>query len=179
MGYTGRFRGYDLIKPIIDAISLIITEFPNVKLYLIGDGPKRKSIQSLVNSKNLKNNIIFLGLKTHEEVSKLVNEFHCLILPMIRNLCPSTISIKILEGVLKGKIIITTNSGNNKSLFLNNTELIIEQNTTYEIVEKIKSVIRKYYEFKSVAENLSTFHRKRRSKEIYSKRIKYLLDILM
>jgi len=162
IGYTGRFRGYDLIVPVINAIDYL-KKYIRIKLYLIGDGPQKEKIEKLVAKKSLKNEIIFLGAKPHKEVSRLIEDYHCLILPMLKNLCPSTIAIKILEGVIKKKIIITTNSGNNASLFLNNTELIIKKCTSKNIAEKIRYVIKNYEKLKLKAEKLSIYHKRMRS----------------
>jgi len=161
IGYVGRFKAYDLIIPIIKAIKLLKEKFTFIRLYLIGDGPK----------------VIFLGEKSHIEVSSLVNDYHCLLYPMLNNLCPSTIAIKILEGVMKGKIIITSNSGNNVSLFLKSRDLILKESTENYIAEKIKLVIENYYKYKKIAEDLSKYHSKLRSKSIYRNQLVELLKI--
>jgi glycosyltransferase involved in cell wall biosynthesis len=140
IGYTGRFSLYDLLPPIIDAISILKEQGYKIQLFLIGDGITRKNMELYVKQKNLEENIKFLGSKPHKEVSNLINQFHCLVLPMLNNICPSAVAIKILEGVMKGKIIITTNSGNNVSLFLGNNDLVLKKCTSNSIAEKIKLV---------------------------------------
>ena len=172
IGYTGRFKKYDLLDPIIEAIGLLIKEKILVKLYFIGDGPTRKIIQNLVKNINLTDNIIFLGSKSHEEVSDIMTQCHCLLLPMVKRLCPSTIAIKILEGVIMGKIILTTNSGNNPSLFLDHTDLIMNEINSKRIAEKIKLVIKNYDEYKNLAENIKKYHINFRSKDVYEKKVK-------
>jgi len=176
IGYTGRFSLYDLITPVIDSISILKDSGYNIKLFLIGDGINRKKMENYVKYIGLTENVIFLGSKPHHEVSNLINEFHCLVLPMLNNICPSTIAIKILEGVMKGKIIITTYSGNNASLFLQYKELIIDKISVDEIVEKIKLVINNYNIYKEKAEELSIFHSSLRSKEIYEEKLAELLN---
>ncbi|MHA1440219.1 MAG: glycosyltransferase family 4 protein [Promethearchaeota archaeon] len=175
IGYTGRFREYDVLIPIINAISLLREKNYRVRLNLIGDGPNRKNIEKLVYKKGLNENIIFFGSRPHKEVSNLINEYHCLLLPMLNKLCPSTIAIKVLEGVMKGKIIITTNSGNNPSLFLEHKDLILNTATTESIAQKIKIVIENYDKYKSIAEELSRHNLKLRSRIIYQEKIKELL----
>jgi len=167
IGYVGRFKAYDLIIPIIKAIKLLKEKFTYIRLYLIGDGPKREKIEKLVEEMKLNDLIIFLGEKSHIEVSSLINEYHCLLYPMLNNLCPSTIAIKILEGVMKGKIIITSDSGNNVSLFLKSRDLILKKSTEKLIAQKIELVIENYYKYKMIAEELSKYHFKLRSKSIY------------
>ncbi|MFX0072971.1 MAG: glycosyltransferase [Candidatus Hermodarchaeota archaeon] len=177
VGYIGRFKKYDLIVPIIEAIKILKENDYSVRLSLIGDGPQRKIVQELVKKKSLQNEVKFLGSKSHIEVSDLINIYHCLIYPMLNNLCPSTIAIKILEGVMKGKIIITTESGNNSSLFLNNKKLIMKNTSSEDIAQKIKLVIENYELYRKIAENLSKYHLNLRSKSIYREKLNKLLSL--
>jgi len=176
IGYTGRFSLYDLLNPIIDAIYLLTNEGFKIKLFLLGDGITRKNVELYVKDRNLEENIIFLGSKSHREVSDLINQYHCLVLPMLNNICPSAVAIKILEGVMKAKIIITTESGNNTSLFLRNNDLILKECTTNLLVEKIKMVYENYEKFNDISKNISEYHQKIRSKQIYAERIGELLN---
>ncbi|MFX1260142.1 MAG: glycosyltransferase family 4 protein, partial [Promethearchaeota archaeon] len=175
IGYTGRFSLYDLLNPIIDAVYLLKEQGYNIKLFLIGDGINRKNMEKYVKERELEDRIIFLGSKPHQEVSDLINQYHCLILPMLNNICSSAVAIKILEGVIKAKIIITTNSGNNVSLFLGNNDLILEECTTNSVVEKIKSVYENYDNYRDISINISEYHKKHRSKQIYREKIGELL----
>ncbi len=176
IGYTGRFSLYDLLNPIIDAISLLKDQSYKIQLFLIGDGITRQNLEKNVKEKNLEENIIFLGSKPHREVSDLINQYHCLVLPMLNNICPSAVAIKILEGVIKGKIIITTYSGNNVSLFLGNEDLILKECTSNTIAEKIKFVYENYDKYKKISINISNFQKKNRSKQIYQKKIREMLS---
>lgn len=175
IGYTGRFKNYDLIEPLIEALSYLVNNKKLVKLYLIGDGPNRKNIESNVKEKKLTNNTIFLGSLPHKDVSTAIDECHCLVLLMLNNICPSTIAIKILEGVMKGKIIITTNSGNNPSLFLKFKDLIIEELNSALLVKKITLVMKNYKKYTEIADRLKNYHLKLRSIRKNKIKIKELL----
>ena len=178
IGYTGRFKEYDLLEPVINAILLLKDRNYNIKLYLIGDGPKRKELEKIIKSKNLERDIIFKGPKSHQELSEIIEKYHCLLLPMLNKICPSTIAIKILEGVMKGKIIITTNSGNNASLFLENSDLILTEPSFESIAQKIIIVMENYDNYKEHAERLAEYHKKTRSKNKNEERmISFLNEI--
>ncbi|MFX1391996.1 MAG: glycosyltransferase family 4 protein [Promethearchaeota archaeon] len=175
IGYIGRFKKYDLLNPIVHAVNLLIQNKYKIKLFLIGDGPNRKAVENLVKKLHINENIKFLGSKSHIEVSRVINEYHCLIAPMLSKLCPSTIAIKILEGVMNGKIIITTESGNNPSLFLNNNDLILKDASFEDIEKKIEIVIKNYKYYKETSEKIRDYHLKFRSKSISTKKLDNLL----
>ena len=171
MGYTGRFKDYDLLLPIIDAISILKKEGYRLKLNLIGDGPKRNQIELRVKEKNLKSNVCFLGVYSHQKLAEMINAYHCLVLPMLIKLCPSTISIKILEGVIKGKIIITTRSGNNSSLFFKDYQLFLDHPNAEEIASKLKFLMNNYNEYNNIARRLKSNQINQRKKSFYKKEI--------
>jgi glycosyltransferase involved in cell wall biosynthesis len=175
IGYTGRFKSYDTLNPVINTIALMKEKNFKILLYLIGDGPNRRFIENMVIKKGLSQNVIFLGSKSHQEVAKLIEDYHCLLLPMYNNLFISTIPIKILEGILKGKIVITTDSGNIISLFLENTDLILKNATKDNIMHKIELIVENYEKYRDIAENLSKYHSIKRSHHKIETKISNLL----
>ena len=176
IGYTGRFSLYDLLNPVIDAVYLLQKQGYKIKLFLIGDGITRTSMELYVKKRGLEEDIIFLGSKPHREVSELINQYHCLVLPMLNNICPSAVAIKILEGVIKAKVIITTDSGNNSSLFLGNNDLILKECTSNLLAEKIKLVYENYKKYNNISLKISEFQKKSRSMQIYKEKIRELLE---
>lgn len=150
LGYTGRFSLYDNLIPIIDAIKIINKDSFKVKLILIGDGLTRRMIEERINNENLTMYFEFRGNLKHNKLAKSLDEFHCLILPMVENINPSTIAIKILEGVMNKKVIITTKSGNNKSLFPPNYDLILPKLTVNELIKAIHKVMKNYEAYKTM-----------------------------
>ena len=175
IGYTGRFKSYDTLNPVINTIALMKEKNFKILLYLIGDGPNRRFIENMVIKKGLSQQVIFLGSKSHQEVAKLIEDYHCLLLPMYNNLFISTIPIKILEGIMKGKIIITTDSGNVISLFLGNTDLILKNATKDNIMHKIELIVENYEKYRDIAENLSKYHSIKRSHHRIQNKINILL----
>ncbi len=173
--YTGRFKNYDILIPILKAVETLIKENYQVKLILLGEGPKLSLIKRIVNEIKLNDSIEFLGAIPHIEVSKIIDKSHCLILPMLNKICPSTIPIKILEGIMKGKIIITTNSGNVSSLFLDHTNLILDTLDNDSIVKKLKEIMKNFNKYKLLAKDLRNFHLKRRTKGNYEKKLKKVI----
>lgn len=137
-----------------------------ILLYLIGDGPNRRFIENLVIKKGLTQNVKFLGSKSHKEVANLIEDYHCLLLPKYNNLLISTMPIKILEGVMKGKIIITTNSGNIISLFLGNNGLILKNAIKENTMHKIKLVIENYQKYNKISNDISMFQEENHSNSV-------------
>lgn len=178
-GYTGRFHQYDQLEPLIDAMQILKMRDFSFFLKLVGDGPTKLKIQNKVQSLKLENNVIFLGIRKHNEVSKIIDNTHVLILPMVKNLCPSTTPIKILEGIIKGKIILTNNSGNIISLFKPYTKLVLNDfSNPNEISNKIIEIAKNYQDYSKLAQNLRNKHLKTHNRLYYSKQIEMVLNLL-
>ena len=175
MGYIGRFKKYDLLKPIIKAINSLRKEGYNIKLYMIGSGPQLEEIQNMVKQEDLSKVIKFLGSKSHKEVSHLIENFHTIISPMLENICPSTVAIKVLESVMNGKIVITSDSGNISSLFLDNKDLVLDQVNSNNLSNKIKKIIENYDHYSKISEKLRKHHLSFRKKQIFEKEVKKLM----
>jgi len=76
---------------------------------------------------------------------------------------------------MNGKVIITTNRGNNSS---ENKDLILESNTNEEIIDKLEKVLKNYDYYKEIAEKNSIKHRKMRSFEHYRVELEKLITKL-
>lgn len=176
LGYTGRFHKYDCLLTLIDAIKILKENNYSIKLYLIGDGPTKEEIEYKIKKLNLNENVTLLGSQSHKNVSRIIDKLHCLILPMVKKICPSSIAIKILEGIMKGKIIITTNSGNNKSLFTPFYDLILEKINPSELAYKIVEVMKNYNKYLLLAEKIRQKQLKIRSFKIFNRKLMKILN---
>ena len=79
--YLGRLVFYKNVEIIIQALNIVIKEFPDAKLVIAGDGPHKELLQNLVRKLDLKNSVIFTGYVTLEEKKKLLSESNALLFP--------------------------------------------------------------------------------------------------
>ena len=176
IGYTGRFHKYDKLEPLIDAIKILKEKGFPIILKLIGDGPTKIENQKKVMYLDLKDEIIFLGSQKHQNVSKIIDTEHVLVLPMVKNICPSTIPIKMLEGVIKGKIILTNNSGNIKSLFNPYYDLVLEDFSDPNLIaEKLVEISNNYEKFHINAQELRDRHLQKHNQTFFQNQIEKTL----
>ena len=75
-----------------------------------------------------------------------------------------------------GKIIITTKSGNNPSLFIKNSDLILNEPSYIQIYQKLQLVMNNYKKYKEAAEELALHNQNLRSKDNNTKIMKKLLE---
>ncbi|MEJ7174459.1 glycosyltransferase [Staphylococcus caprae] len=51
-------KGFDLL---INAVAKLVPKYPNIKLYIMGEGPLKKSLQSLIKKLKMRNHVFLLG----------------------------------------------------------------------------------------------------------------------
>ena len=81
IGHVGRFVKQKNHKFLIKLFYEVKKERPYSKLLLIGDGPLRSKIETMVNKLNLQDSVIFCGVQEHTEW--YYNAMDCFVLPSL------------------------------------------------------------------------------------------------
>ncbi len=103
LGRMCRDKGvYDLI----DATILVKQRYPDVKVYIAGDGDVEK-VQATVLEKGLQENIEILGWLDDEQKIQALRKVATVILPSYKEGLP----MSILEGMAAGKVVIASRVG--------------------------------------------------------------------
>ena len=130
LGRVGQRKGiYDLI----DVVERLIPDFPELKLYVGGDGEVDK-LKQLIQEKKLEQNVIYVGWTTGEQKEKLLRECSFYILPSYYEGMP----MSVLEGMAYKNVVISTKVGGIPKVISNNENgMIIEpgdKETLYKFI---------------------------------------------
>ena len=80
--FIGRLAKNKGINLLLEAMSKIKIQMPNIKLLIVGDGPKLKSLKLETRNQKLETNVVFHGWANNsQEVAKLLNESGVLVVP--------------------------------------------------------------------------------------------------
>jgi len=82
--WVGRFMPRKGVAALLKAFSIVIQEFPDISLSLIGYGGQHDELLKLTRSLNLERNVIFLGKVENNEVLAQMTKYRALILPSFR-----------------------------------------------------------------------------------------------
>ncbi|MET3317758.1 UNVERIFIED_ORG: glycosyltransferase involved in cell wall biosynthesis [Peribacillus simplex] len=94
----------------LEALSQVISEFPHVKLLLVGEGSRRLALEKMVLEKNLTNHVFFLGYR--KDIEKLYPLADVTLLTSLSESFP----LVLLEGARAGLPAITSDVGGVKEL---------------------------------------------------------------
>ena len=126
----GRFVEKKCPMALVYAMEIVVQEFPNGKLVMVGDGPLWSSIRRVINKKGLSKNIELLGALSHTKTLELLNRCEVFIQHSVtsgdgdQEGFPTAISEAMLAGI---PVISTIHSGI--------TEAVVDGETGYLVQE--------------------------------------------
>ena len=104
VGRLDFLKGYDVL---VSALSLVRYPRDNWHAIIVGDGPEKEKLKTLINSKGLNDNIKLIGSKQKDEIAQLLAESDVFIHPSrLENF-----SVAILEGLASGLPVIASDCG--------------------------------------------------------------------
>ena len=140
--FAGRLsseKGIDTLCKIAETIS------EKIHLIILGSGPEENKIKNISRS-----NVHYLGYQTKDRTIELIRGSDILIQPSIMEGISST----ILEAMACKTLVIATNIGGTKDIIKNNkTGILIDKNSSHEILKKIDEVFNETLDKKSIIEN--------------------------
>lgn len=79
--FVGRLCERKGLPFLIDAMGIVIKERPPAKLYIVGEGPLRESLEAKVRELGIEDNVDFIGKLTDEELVDWYNDVELFVLP--------------------------------------------------------------------------------------------------
>ncbi|OAG27674.1 glycosyltransferase family 4 protein [Thermodesulfatator autotrophicus] len=106
IGTVSVLRSWKGHKYLIKAIPKILSFIPDLKLYIVGDGPQRKNLENLCEELKLEKYVIFLGYR--EDIPELIASFDILVHPSTGH---EGVPQTILQALAMKKPVIACDTG--------------------------------------------------------------------
>ena len=103
--YVGRLDRFKGIEDLIESLSYVKEDVPNIKLSIVGKGEYLNDFRSLVSDKNLNENVIFEGYLYDDELISVYSRSEAFIFPSYREGMP----MAVIEAMSAGLPIIASN----------------------------------------------------------------------
>jgi glycosyltransferase involved in cell wall biosynthesis len=134
---VGRLEEWKNFESLIKAMPLIRNMIPNANLYIIGEGPRKKKLESLAKKLNL-DRVFFFGRLNRREVLECLKAGDVLVLPSYYE----GMSHVILESMCCKTPVVASNAcGNPEIVKDGETGLLIESDNIGSIVDAIVRII--------------------------------------
>ena len=113
-------------------------DLPDWKLFIAGDGPDKEKLSKLIKDLRLKDRIFLLGKMDRKDLINIIQVCEIFIL----NTSFESFSFQIVEAMLSGIPVISTNIGNISEIIDDGEEgLLVSPNNKKEILEAIKKLV--------------------------------------
>lgn len=102
--FVGRLHPDKGLKYLIDAFAQVVREYPPAKLYIVGDGPEKQSLEAQASGSGVGNGIVFTGAVENEKVPLYLVAADVFVLPSVSEGFP----VAMLEAMAAGLPVVTT-----------------------------------------------------------------------
>ncbi len=127
------------VKYLIESMKYVIREEKGIKLRIVGEGPEKKRLRSLVDRFRLKDKVIFEGFVPHNEIVKYYQncDLFCFLT------LGEPFGMAILEAMACGKPVIASNIGGPAEIIKNSeTGFLVNPKNTKLVAERIIQLVK-------------------------------------
>jgi glycosyltransferase involved in cell wall biosynthesis len=135
--HIGRFDPAKNHELLVDAIAIVLRNFPNVNALLVGEGEYRASIMKKVIKSNLSNHVEFLGVRS--DIPDLLSGGDIFVLSSIAE----GFGLVLVEAMALGLPIVSTNVGGVKEVVRDGVNgILVEPNAPDALAEALEELIK-------------------------------------
>jgi len=138
--FVGRFLSHKNADLLIRAVGMLNHLYPHITCKIIGDGPEKENLKTLIGELELQDNVQILdAIASHSILYGLMKSSKMLVLPSVRE----GFGLVAVEAFAAGIPVITTRHKNNaaKDLILEGINGFLTEPTARDIADKIKKVL--------------------------------------
>jgi len=141
-GFIGSFYEYEGLELLINAVSELKNECPDLHLLLVGGGQAENKLKELVIQLNITAQVTFTGRVNHSEVMKYYSIIDMLVYPRLpMRLTELVTPLKPLEAMAMGRPCIASDVGGHKELINDKIDgLLFKAGNLDSLVAELKSI---------------------------------------
>jgi len=151
--FVGRLIKEKHVDVLVRAFFLLLQESPDHTLLILGDGPEREAVRSLVRGLEIENRVLFKSFTdSHDEVISLMKSSHVCVIPSTRE----GFGIAALEALACGLPVVTVEHPDNAidELILENTGFLCPLSPK-DLAASIRTALIRYPEMKGACGSLA------------------------
>ncbi|MBI2381939.1 MAG: glycosyltransferase, exosortase A system-associated [Gammaproteobacteria bacterium] len=117
LGFIGSFYGYEGLEGLLDALPAILEQAPDLRLLLVGGGPRESALKAKAEAMGLADKLVFTGRVPHREVPRYASLVDIFVFPRrSMRLTELVTPLKPLESMAQGKLVLASDVGGHREL---------------------------------------------------------------
>lgn len=142
MCYPGTLNWHQGLDLAITAMTLLRDKVPNLKFLIIGDGPDREKLRSMIKEHNLEDRVILSGLIPMEQVAETMSTIDLGVVPKRKNSFGNeAFSTKIMEFMAMGVPVAVSNTRIDQYYFDDSLVQFFESENVEDLAAKILALV--------------------------------------
>ena len=130
-------------KIVLDALSILISKYPNLLYLIAGDGPNKESVELHVKKLKIEKNVRFLGWITEPEKSAILKNSHLFVMtPHLDKESVEGFGMVFIDAAFHGLATLGTDTGGISDAIIDGkTGLIAKTSDLKDIISKIDDLL--------------------------------------
>ena len=149
--YVGRLSEEKGVDSLLRAFAQLEKD-PHLFLYLVGDGPLNKHLQTVAKELSVDDRVVFVGKVDHQAVSLWMGACDYFTLASLREGCPNV----ILESLGSGRPVIASNVGAIPDVVTENSGILFEPQNIESITQAFERAFEKNWDHREIAESVKS-----------------------
>ena len=117
LGFIGSFYAYEGLDLLLAALPAILARAPDVRVLLVGGGPREAALQAQAADLGVAERVIFTGRVPHEQVPRYYDLVDLLVYPRHSlRLTELVTPLKPLEAMAQGRLLLASDVGGHREL---------------------------------------------------------------
>ncbi len=117
----GRLAYWKRLDRVLDAMPAVLREFPNVRLFILGDGPLRPELEAQAGRLGVTESVTFVGAVGHDQIADYLNATDVYVQAHdLTNLCNT-----LIEALAAGCCIVTRDVGSTTEVVTDGQNAVI------------------------------------------------------
>ncbi|MBI3596522.1 MAG: glycosyltransferase [Nitrospirae bacterium] len=168
---VGRVEEEKGIRYLLEAIRIVIKEFPDIQLSIVGPlGQCGQELLASIEKMRLEKNVAYKGICANSELPSLINEHDILVSASLFE----TFGVTIIEALACGKPVVATKSGGPDGVVNEKVGVLVEKANPQALAESIRHVIVNYERYDQ--EEIREYAVKNFGHEVVTKRLNRLFE---
>jgi PEP-CTERM/exosortase A-associated glycosyltransferase len=143
VGFAGSFYAYEGLDLLIEAVALLSSRQPDLRVLLVGGGPQEEALRALARERGLADRVIFTGRVPHADVHRYYELIDVLAYPRHRmRLTEIVTPLKPLEAMAQGRMFVASDVGGHRELVRDGeTGFLFPAGDAQALAQTIESVL--------------------------------------
>jgi PEP-CTERM/exosortase A-associated glycosyltransferase len=143
IGFIGSFYAYEGLEVLLQALPLMLSRRPDLRVLLVGGGPQEAQLRQLAKNLEIDDKVIFTGRVPHDQVQSYYDLIDVLVYPRLSmRLTDLVTPLKPLEAMAQGRVLAASDVGGHLELIRDgHNGILFKSGDPHSLAEKVGALL--------------------------------------